>query len=88
MLRLLTLAGLILMSATAGIAGEPTKTDDREKSADKADKMICKRFLETGSLVKGYRQCKTKRDWEREREAIRSAGRSGSCAAEGLTGGC
>lgn len=88
MLRSLVLAGLVLISSSATVTAEPTKADDREKSADKAEKMICKRFLETGSLVKAYRQCKTKREWEREREAIRSANRSGSCASEGLAGGC
>ncbi len=42
--------------------------------------MICKRFIETGSLVKGYRTCKGKREWERERDNIRSPrAASGSC---------
>jgi hypothetical protein len=89
MSRSLFLAAFILTGSTLAIAAEPPKTDDRAKLADKSEKMICKRFLETGSLVKGYRACKTKRDWERERDAIRSVtSNSGSCAGQGISGGC
>jgi len=75
-----TLAGVI---ATAAIAA-PTQRDEAEKSADSQDKIICKRFVETGSLVKGYRTCKSKRDWERERDAVRAqTNMSGSCGQPG-----
>jgi len=60
--------------------------DAPEKSADAGEKMICKKFLETGSLVKGVRVCKTKADWERGRDNIRAgfnASQSCSLAAEG-----
>lgn len=89
MLRLGITAVLMFMGLTSALAAEPRKADDHEKSSDKSDKMICKRFMETGSLVKGYRVCKTKRDWERERETARSVtNNSGSCASQGLGGGC
>ncbi|MBB4857645.1 hypothetical protein HNO88_000956 [Novosphingobium chloroacetimidivorans] len=79
----------VLVFTASTLAAEPPKPDDREKSADKGEKMICKRFTETGSLVRARRVCKTKRDWEREREAIRSmTNSSGSCAGQGLSGGC
>jgi hypothetical protein len=89
MMRLLAAAVLVLTSATVAIAAEPAKPDEREKSADSPDKRICKRFTETGSLVKGYRTCKTKREWERERDAARSVASSvNSCANQGSAGAC
>jgi predicted transglutaminase-like cysteine proteinase len=89
MMRSLAAAMLVLASATAVFAADPPKVDNTEKSADSGDKRICKRFLETGSLVKGYRTCKTKREWEREREAIRSVSSSvNSCANMGQSGSC
>lgn len=70
-------------------AATPRPTQVAERSADPRDKMICKRFLETGSLVRGYRTCKTKGEWERERDNIRAAGGGGdSCRNRGNGGGC
>jgi hypothetical protein len=70
------------LSVTAAAA--PTVQDKAEKSSDPQDKIICKRFVETGSLVKAQRTCKSKRDWERERDAIRTLGNpSGSCGQAG-----
>ena len=48
-------------------------TDEIEKASDPQDKMVCKRFIETGSLIKGYRVCKTKREWVMARQEIRDA---------------
>lgn len=55
----------------------PQGRSDVEKAADARDKVICKRFTETGSLVKGYRICKTKAEWEAERATTRSNMTSG-----------
>ncbi len=87
MLRTMTVAALLLTSVTAA-AAPPAKPDEREKSADSADKMICKRFAETGSLIASKRVCKTKRDWERERDALRASSNINSCANQGSTGSC
>jgi hypothetical protein len=71
------------------LAAKPNEANAPEKASDKSDRMICKRFLATGSLVRSYRTCKTNREWQRERETIRSVtNNSGSCASQGLTGGC
>jgi hypothetical protein len=43
-------------------------------AADPQEKMICKRFVETGSLVQGVRVCKTAREWQRDRDNIRAGG--------------
>ncbi len=89
MMRLLAAAALVLTVPAMSLAAETNRADEPEKAADKGEKMICKRFLETGSLVKGYRACKTKRDWEREREAARSvASNVNSCSSMGATGSC
>ncbi len=68
----------------AAVTGAPTVEQARtpeiaEKAADNRDKVICKRFLRTGSLVGGYRECKPKWQWERERENLRQLNTSDSC---------
>lgn len=59
-----------------------------ERASDPANKVICKRFLETGSLVRGYRMCKTKADWEKSRDALRQTTSSESCRLTGQGGAC
>jgi hypothetical protein len=68
----------------------PSRTDpgEAEKASDPAEKVICKRFNETGSLVKSTRVCKTKADWERERDALRAQNTGASCGNAGSTGSC
>ena len=81
LLRQGILAAVLLVSAVP-VAAQTAKrsADAAERSADPQDRMICTRFVETGSLVKGYKSCKTKREWERERDAINTQRAfSGSC---------
>ena len=79
------LAGTLATTALAA----PAARDEAEKASDSQDKIICKRFVETGSLVKGYRTCKSKRDWERERDALRAqTNQSGTCGQPGGPTGC
>lgn len=85
MLRMILAASLIATASVAGAA--PDKSRDVEKAADVQDKVICKRFVETGSLVKGYRTCKTKREWDQSRLEARAKMTQGSCAA-GVGTGC
>jgi hypothetical protein len=80
MLRILFISALLAAGAPA--MAEQPKRDAPEKVADSGDKMICKRFTETGSLVKSYRTCKTKAEWERERENIRMLNPTASCGQE------
>ena len=77
-----------LMLAAAAPALSAPANDGPERASDKRDKVICKRFEETGSLVKGYRTCKTKWEWERERENLRQFSVSDSCRLRGDGGGC
>jgi hypothetical protein len=73
----------LAVSTTAAAQG-----DQAEKSADKRDKIVCKRFVETGSLVKGYRTCKSKAEWERERDNLRTTNTGSSCRAVANGGSC
>jgi hypothetical protein len=41
--------------------------------------MVCKSFLRTGTLADRYRTCKTKGEWERERDNLRELDRAYSC---------
>lgn len=76
----------LAIAVVAGPAMAAKEKDAPEKSADARDKMVCKRFLETGSLVKGHRVCKTKAEWERERENLQELNARASCGSS--TGQC
>lgn len=67
-----------LFSAAAQ-ATPPGGVDAPERAAGNPDKIVCKRFARTGSLADGYRTCKTKREWERERENARTVNWSNAC---------
>jgi len=43
------------------------------------DRIICRRFLRTGSLVDSYRTCKTRAEWDREHENLQHLSVSNSC---------
>jgi hypothetical protein len=75
-----TLVGATIMAfVSAAAIALPAPEDAPERAKDSRDKMICKRFVATGSLVRGYRTCKTKWEWERERENLRTLSVSDSC---------
>ncbi len=78
----------LVMAGAVGAQNVPA-TDAPEGRSDPLDKVICKRFIETGSLVKGYRVCKTKRDWILARNAIQETPRAAdSCANIDPMKGC
>ncbi len=88
MLRSFAVAGLLLIGSAA-IAEQPKPVADAgEKAADPGDKIICKKFLETGSLVRGYKTCKTKREWEHDRDDLRQSNIANSCRAIAEGGSC
>lgn len=89
MFRTIAAAGLLILG-TSAIAQQPPKnaSDSGEKAADSGDKMICKKFLETGSLVRGYKTCKTKREWEHARDDLRQSNVVDSCRARADGGAC
>jgi hypothetical protein len=71
---------LVLIFASASSAQPaPRRTDAAESAAGAKDKIVCKTFLRTGTLADRYRTCKTKGEWERERENLREADRAYGC---------
>lgn len=85
-----SIAALALLLTAASPQTQPaaSKDDASERAADAGSKMVCKRFNETGSLVRTYKTCKTKAEWQRERDNIRSGSVSNSCRLSGTVGGC
>ncbi|HEX8124892.1 MAG TPA: hypothetical protein VF548_04855 [Allosphingosinicella sp.] len=76
-----------LIGASAAQAAPGQGTDAPEKAAGNPDKVVCKRFTQIGSLVGTYRTCKTKREWERERDNLRTQNYSTPCVSAN-TGNC
>jgi hypothetical protein len=72
----------------AGAAFAAPPKSDVERVADAGTKMICKRFARTGSLADSYRTCKTKSEWDRERDNVRQMTASEACRMRGEGGGC
>jgi hypothetical protein len=68
-----------LIGASAAHSAQPQSVDAPERAAGNPDKIVCKRFVRIGSLVDGYRTCKTKKEWERERAEHQDLGRAYSC---------
>lgn len=79
---------VIPAAALAAAAPQKSEKDVGEKSADPAAKMICKRFTRTGSLVDGYRICKTKIEWQRDRDLLRQQSNNPSCQNTGMVNTC
>ncbi|RSV18322.1 hypothetical protein CA236_09580 [Sphingomonas sp. ABOLG] len=85
---MLTLLLTLLVAAPGQVPDKPSKREVAERSADPANKMICKRFQRIGSLVGTNRVCKTKRDWDVEREALNQWSPAISCRPSDVTGRC
>lgn len=76
-----------LIMASSAQSAPRRAADAPEPVAGNPDKMVCKRFVRIGSLVDSYRTCKTKSEWQRERDNIRQSGVADSCRLRGITGG-
>jgi hypothetical protein len=75
---------LASMAAAAGAAyAAPVATGTSGKAADPRNQIVCHRFIRTGSLVDGYRVCKTRGEWDREQENVRQFSVSDSCSTRG-----
>ncbi len=73
-----TLFACALVSAAA-VQAAPRTRDTPERAADSRDKIVCKRFVKTGSLADSYRTCKTKAEWDRERDNVRQINWASPC---------
>jgi hypothetical protein len=63
---------LIALLALSTAQPSTSAPDTAERSTDSLDKVVCKRFEVTGSLVSTRKECKTKREWETDRANIRA----------------
>lgn len=82
-------AALTLAALVAAAPAAPAPSATPTASADARNKIVCKRFLETGSLVKSYKTCKTNAEWQQERANIRqNLDVSNSCRALANGGAC
>lgn len=68
-----------VLGASPAQAAPSGGVDAPERAAGNPDKVVCKRFTRIGSLAAAYRTCKTKREWERERENLRQINYSTPC---------
>ena len=55
--------GLLALAMMADAAASAPTTAAPAAPADPMEKVICRRFTETGSLTKAKRVCLTKREW-------------------------
>lgn len=85
--RLITLAMACLLAAPTAAQSAPQPADAPEQPADPNEKIVCKTFTRIGTLASRYRTCKTKGEWQRERDNLRQVNISDSCATRGVSGG-
>jgi hypothetical protein len=70
------------VAATAAQA-TPLPSGASAGAAAPRDRMICRRYLRTGSLADTYRTCKTRGEWDREQENVRQFSVSDTCRIRG-----
>ncbi len=76
---------ILFVLALAAADPQPLPTP----SPNAADKIVCKQFAETGSLVRTEKICKTRRQWDIDRANIRATGPGAdSCRTAGSGVGC
>jgi hypothetical protein len=74
----IALACALAASSAAPTYAEPTGGSRISGQVDR-DRVVCRRFLRTGSLVDSYRTCKTNREWQREHENLQRLSATESC---------
>ena len=73
----------MLAAATSAQAAPPPPTSASTSAAGARDRIICRRYVRIGSLVDGYRTCKTRAEWDREQANARQFSMSDSCSLRG-----
>lgn len=77
--RILIVAFACVLAAPTAAGSAPRRADSVEQPSDPNAKIVCKSFTRIGSLVDRYRTCKTKGEWQRERDNLRQVNVSDSC---------
>jgi hypothetical protein len=79
MYRIVTLAAACALAVPTAAESAPRRADSVERPDDLGEKIVCKTFTRIGSLADRYRTCKTKAEWQRERDNLRQVNVSDSC---------
>lgn len=79
---LLTTISASLVAAGPALAVQSVSGTSARAAAPR-DRMICRRFLRTGSLADTYRTCKTRGEWDREQENVRQFSVADACRTRG-----
>lgn len=84
--RFVTLTIACVLGASAAAVAAPQPADAPEQPADPNEKIVCKTFTRIGTLASRYRTCKTKGEWQRERDNLRQVNIIDSCRSRGSGG--
>jgi len=77
----------ILALSSMGTGDPPPTSHPRQVAAEDKNKIVCKTWAPTGSLIANSRECRTRHDWDRMRIDTSHIVQGGSCnSAE--TGTC
>lgn len=74
------IAGLLVVTSAQAV---PSSAGSAARAVDPRERIICRRYLRTGSLADTYRTCKSRADWDREQENIRQLSVSDACRMRG-----
>lgn len=55
---------LVGMAAVAVLVTAPASAAEEKKPSEGGSKMVCKRFADTGSMIKRRKQCMTLQQWD------------------------
>lgn len=76
-----------VLALNGAVAAAPPVERPHQTAADDRNKVICKTWALTGSLIANHKECRTKDDWNRMRIDTSHITQGGSCnSAE--TGTC
>lgn len=83
-MRQLLMIGLMATMSAAALASDTAPTSMPAAKPGASDEIVCRKTLETGSLVRKTKQCFTRAEWDR----IQAANRAGNQkVADQLSGG-
>jgi hypothetical protein len=69
--RYLSFTAAALLSAATAVYAAPPAAAPPANTPNPRDRMVCRNYLDTGSLVRSTRVCKTRREWDAEVANIR-----------------
>lgn len=79
---------LAVLAAAQGVTAQAQSSGTPHRPTEPRDRITCRRFVRTGSLINGYRSCKSNREWAREHDNIRLPAATSSCRSQGEGGSC